>query len=200
MEIDIILSPKQAQSFHDRINKDGTDARAIDEALARVHSENAEASVQVDPDAIRTLILKYSGGFGTLNDTVKQYLRKWFVSQGGVKVVARAGRRVHSASDGQPHNPDSGIRHAAAVHPGSAPVVSIAETSFYAGNPEQVEPTATEIATTDSGSGVEQVRPAEFGFDTGYSGSPSTNQGTDGLSPPRPYYGGFGFGANELEI
>ena len=99
MEIDIILSPKQAQSFRDRINADGTDAHAIDEALAHVHSANAEASVQADLDAIRVLIQNYSGGFGTLNDTVKQYLRKWFVSQGGVKVVARAGRRPAAAAN-----------------------------------------------------------------------------------------------------
>ena len=89
VEIDIILSPKQAQAFRDRINADGSDAHAIDGALAHVKSENAEASVQADLVAIRTLIQKYSGGFGTLNDTVKQYLRRWFVSQGGVKVVAR---------------------------------------------------------------------------------------------------------------
>ena len=89
VEIDIILSPKQAQNFRDRINADGTDAHAIDEALAHVQSENAEASVQADLDAIRALIQQYSGGFGTLDDTVRQYLRRWFVSQGGVKVVAR---------------------------------------------------------------------------------------------------------------
>ena len=92
MEIDIILSPKQAQDFHDRINTDGTEAHAIDEALAHVRSEDADASVPADLDAIRALIQQYSGGFGTLDDTVKQYLRRWFVSQGGVKVVARAGR------------------------------------------------------------------------------------------------------------
>jgi len=84
VEIDIILSPKQAQNFRDRINADGTDAHAIDEALAHVQSENAEASVQADLDAIRALIQQYSGGFGTLDDTVRQYLRRWFVSQGGV--------------------------------------------------------------------------------------------------------------------
>ena len=98
VEIDIILSPKQAQSFRDRINQDGTDAHAIDEALAHVLSENAEASVQADLAAIRTLIQKYSGGFDTLDDTVRQYLRKWFVSHGGIKVVAR--RRQGGAGDG----------------------------------------------------------------------------------------------------
>ena len=67
VEIDIILSPKQAQSFHDRINADGTDAHAIDEALAHVHSERAEASVQADLEAIRALIQQDSGGFGILS-------------------------------------------------------------------------------------------------------------------------------------
>ena len=99
MEIDIILSPKQAQSFRDRINTDGTDAHAIDEALAHVRSEDAEASVPADLDAIRALIQQYSGGFGTLDDTVRQYLRRWFVSQGGVKVVARARRSRWAASN-----------------------------------------------------------------------------------------------------
>jgi len=89
VDIDIILSPKQAQSFRDRITVDGNDARAIDDALSGIKSENATASVQVDLEAIRALIRKYSGGVGTLNDTGKQYLPRWFVSQGGVKVVAR---------------------------------------------------------------------------------------------------------------
>ena len=39
VEIDIILSPRQAQSFRDRINQDGTDAHAIDGALQHVRSE-----------------------------------------------------------------------------------------------------------------------------------------------------------------
>ena len=97
-EIDIILSPAAAQSFRDRINRDGTDAHAIDEALAHVQSENAEASVQADLDAIRALIRGHSGGFGTLNSTVRRYLRRWFESHGGVKVVARVARQPSSTS------------------------------------------------------------------------------------------------------
>ena len=91
-EIDIILSPREAQSFRDRINQDGTDAHAIDAALAHVRSEDSEASVQADLDAIRALIQQTSGGFGRLNAmaTVKRYLRRWFVLQGGIiKTVAR---------------------------------------------------------------------------------------------------------------
>ena len=116
MEIDIILSPKQAQSFRDRINADGTDARAIDDALAHVKSENAEASVQVDLDAIRTLIQKYSGGFGTLNDTVQQYLRRWFVSQGGVKVVARRSKRLFGTPSTPARNREQTISREAMIN------------------------------------------------------------------------------------
>jgi C-terminal processing protease CtpA/Prc len=133
VEIDIILSPKQAKSFRDRINRDGSDAHAIDEALAHVHSENAEASVQADLDAIRSLIQQYSGGFGTLNDTVRQYLRLWFVSQGGVKVVARARANPSSRSAGI-SSTQSGARYSSEerVLPQSQ---TIAETSFAGGGP-----------------------------------------------------------------
>ena len=98
VEIDVILSPKQAVAFHDRINADGTDAHAIDGALSGIESAGAETSVPPDTESIRSLIQSYAGGFGTLNDTVKQYLRRWFVSQGGVKVVARAARPAASNS------------------------------------------------------------------------------------------------------
>ena len=42
-----------------------------------------------DTESIRALVQGYAGGFGTLDDTVKRYLRRWFVSQGGVRVVVR---------------------------------------------------------------------------------------------------------------
>ena len=100
MEIDIILSPKQAQNFHDRINTDGTEAHAIDEALAHVRSEDAEASVPAELKSIWALIKKSSGGFGTLNSTVKGFLRRWFVSQGGVRVVAQLGQQGSCDSSG----------------------------------------------------------------------------------------------------
>ena len=92
VEIDIILSPEQSQSFHDRINQDGTDVHAIDEALESVKSEEAAATVPADLDAIQALIHTTAGGNATIDGTVKQFLRRWFVSQGGIKVAARAGR------------------------------------------------------------------------------------------------------------
>ena len=91
VEIDIILSLTQSLSFRERINQDATDAHAVDGALEHVQSENAEASVQADLDAIRAPVQSCSGGFGTLNATIKTFLRRWFVSQGGVKVAARHG-------------------------------------------------------------------------------------------------------------
>ena len=109
VEIDIILSPRQAKAFRDRINKDGSDARAIDGALENVKSEEAEASVQADLKAIRALIGNTSGSFGTINATVKQFLRRWFVSQGGVKVVARK-KRGYSIRDSGPPSGHSASR------------------------------------------------------------------------------------------
>jgi hypothetical protein len=45
-----------------------------------------------DLDMIRALISKHSGGFGTLNDAVKLFLRRWFEAHGGMKVAARRNR------------------------------------------------------------------------------------------------------------
>ena len=48
-----------------------------------------------------------TGGFGTLNDTVRQYLRRWFVSQMGVEVVSRVGNgnsRSGSSSNSRSNN------------------------------------------------------------------------------------------------
>ena len=40
---------------------------------------------------IREFIRSLPGGFTTLDSTIKQHLRRWFVSQGGIKVVNRCG-------------------------------------------------------------------------------------------------------------
>ena len=114
VDIDIILSPTQALSFRERINADGTDARAIDGALDGIESAQAETSVPADTESIRSLIQGYAGGFGTLNDTVKRYLRRWFVSQGGVKTVAR-----RAQNKGRPRPPLLGwaVGPAPAEHP-----------------------------------------------------------------------------------
>ena len=101
-DIQIILAPEDKKAFHDRINADGSDARAIDEALANVKSEEAEAFSQDDLCRIHTFIRSLPGGFATLDSTIKHHLRRWFVSQGGVAVVARQGtatRRARPARD-----------------------------------------------------------------------------------------------------
>ena len=85
--IQIILAPEDKAAFHDRINADGSDAGAIDEALANVKSEEAEAFSQDDLDRIHKFIRSLPGGFTTLDSTIKHHLRRWFVSQGGVRAV-----------------------------------------------------------------------------------------------------------------
>ena len=97
-DIQIILAPEDKKAFHDRINADGSDARAIDEALANVKSAEAEAFSQDDLDRIHTYIRSLPGGFATLDSTIKHHLRRWFVSHGGVKVAARAGRQSSTSS------------------------------------------------------------------------------------------------------
>ena len=87
--LSIILAPEDRAAFHARVNADGTDADAIDEALAIVNSKDAEAYSETDLDTIRGKIETLAGGFATLDNLIKTHLRQWFVSQGGVKVVAR---------------------------------------------------------------------------------------------------------------
>ena len=134
-DIQIILAPEDKNAFRDRINADGSDAWAIDEALANVKSEEAEAFSQDDLCRIHTFICSLPGGFATLDSTIKHHLRRWFVSQGGVKVVARAGHRngasrSRSAEQSRPSSnaqADSGglaastPPHVAAVGVGPAP-------------------------------------------------------------------------------
>ena len=123
-----MLSPTQVKAFRDRTNKDGSDARAIDSALENVKSEEAEASVQADLEAIHALIEKTSGGYSTINATVKQYLRRWFVSHGGVKVAARrtssivrkSGHRA-SLSTGSSHHYVKGSRGSISVEQNTGP-------------------------------------------------------------------------------
>ena len=84
-DLSIILAPEDRAAFNERINADGTDAHAIDEALAVVDSERAEAYSEDDLDKIRGKIKTLAGGFAMLDNTIKGHLRRWFVSQGGVK-------------------------------------------------------------------------------------------------------------------
>ena len=110
VEVDIVLSPDAKAAFLATINAAGTDAEAIDGALAHVKSEEATASVAADLEAIRALVLALPGGFQTLNATVKQHMRQWFVGLGGVKVAHTCGGQHRSAvssrlmSSAHPHH------------------------------------------------------------------------------------------------
>ena len=123
--IQIILAPEDKAAFHDRINADGSDAGAIDEALANVKSEEAEAFSQDDLDRIRELIRSLPGGFTTLDSTIKLHLRRWFVSQGGVKVVNRSGGSVIRGNPATASNSVERVRTET-----SFPGFHIPETSF----------------------------------------------------------------------
>ena len=87
VHIDVVLSPQQGRSFRNRINRDGTDAHAIDGALSDIKSAEAEATVRSDLVAIQTLIRTKAGGNTTIDATVMGFLQRWFVSQGGTKTL-----------------------------------------------------------------------------------------------------------------
>ena len=60
-----------------------------------------QASVQADLDAIRAIVESYSGGYETLDGMVKKHLRRWFQSQGGVKVADLLNTKNYVAADGK---------------------------------------------------------------------------------------------------
>ena len=47
-------------------------------ALEHIHAESATSSVEADLEAIRALIRGFPGGLETLNEVVKQRLRRCF--------------------------------------------------------------------------------------------------------------------------
>ena len=96
MKIDIILSPEQARSFHNAIVEHGYGV--IDVPLAGIDSAAAQASVEADLTAIRLAIQSFSGGFETLDEVVRQQLRQWFESQGGIKVAGSFARGNSTSS------------------------------------------------------------------------------------------------------
>ena len=114
VEIDIILSPCESESFHDAIVAGGYSV--VDGALEHIHAESATASVQADLDAIRALIRGYAGGFNTLNETVRAHLAHWFENHGGIKVW-RKSTWDQGASRGSAVSRASKCDRAARVYP-----------------------------------------------------------------------------------
>jgi len=86
VHIDIVLSPDQRVKFRSAIRSGGYSV--VDGALNSIRAENAGAREQADLDAIRALIKGFPGGFDTLNGVVKQRLRQWFESQGGIRRIS----------------------------------------------------------------------------------------------------------------
>ena len=70
----------------------------IDVPLAGIDSAAAQASVEADLTAIRLAIQSFSGGFETLDEVVRQQLRQWFESQGGIKVAGSFARGNSTSS------------------------------------------------------------------------------------------------------
>jgi hypothetical protein len=83
----IILAPEDRAAFHAAIKSRGYGV--IDEALGNIRAESAEAFSANDLASITAKVKSTPGGFDTLNGVVKQRLRQWFESQGGIKVAAR---------------------------------------------------------------------------------------------------------------
>ena len=114
-DITIILSPAQRLAFQHAVNVGGY--TVVDAALDAIDSSSAKATLPGDLAAIRAIVTKLPGGFGTLDRSVRQHLQAWFESQGGVAVGDR-GRRstLRRASAGpQPSQPPPRSRSAVAA-------------------------------------------------------------------------------------
>ena len=72
--------------------------------MDNVRSEDATATVAADLEAIQALIRKTSGGNATIDSTVKRFLRRWFVTHGGVNVAARRSQARGSRADAASSN------------------------------------------------------------------------------------------------
>ena len=68
----------------------------MDSALENIHAESAEAFSAVDLANIHDKVTSTPDGFDTLNEVVKQRLRQWFESQGGIKVGTNQSSDGHS--------------------------------------------------------------------------------------------------------
>lgn len=83
IEVDIILTPSQREECKKKIQMEGF--QVIDRALERVRAEDATATEQADLEAIRTLIMRYQGGYPALNRAVQVRLRTWFQTIAGIR-------------------------------------------------------------------------------------------------------------------
>ena len=84
VQIDIILPPTQHTAFRHAINTQGYGV--IDAPLELIDAASASASNPADLESIRRLVRGYAGGFDTLNETVRNHLKRWFETAGGIRV------------------------------------------------------------------------------------------------------------------
>jgi len=84
-ELDIILAPEDMADFRAVVNRDGYSI--VDQALAGIQAEKAEAWSPDDLAKITNLVLSSPGGWATLNATVRNHLSRWFYSQGGIRII-----------------------------------------------------------------------------------------------------------------
>jgi hypothetical protein len=96
VEIDVILTEAENQSFLAAMVNEGY--ACIDSALANIRSEAATATRKEDLKAIRAIVRSKPGAFSSLNNTVRQHLERWFVSQGAVPSAQRI--RAHASHEG----------------------------------------------------------------------------------------------------
>ena len=86
-ELEIILAPEDRAAFDAAVNQKGHSV--VDDALANIHAESAEAFSSTDLAAIRAKVTSHAGGFDAFNSVVKTHLQRWFVAQGSMRTVAR---------------------------------------------------------------------------------------------------------------
>ena len=83
-DISVILPPGEIERIRHGIMNSGYSV--VDAVLSRIKCEEATAWSEDDQQYITELIQDMPGGFDTLNERVKTYLRRWYVDQGGIDV------------------------------------------------------------------------------------------------------------------
>ena len=122
----IILAPEDRVAFHDAIRSGGYGV--VDEALEYIRAESAEAFSAVDLANIHAKVTSTPGGFDTLNEIVKERLRRWFESQGGIKIA------TNHSTDGpleERSNSRSSVTKTSTVR--SMPMMQLSDDEQYRG-------------------------------------------------------------------
>lgn len=87
VKINIMLPPSQREAFRKAMS--AGHYGEIEQVLDNVQAENATATSAADLAAIHGLVGELPGGFLSLNETVRDHLRRWFEGQGAVLTASR---------------------------------------------------------------------------------------------------------------